>query len=99
MYLLTGPSIFWSCLEKLTALRFIWEWIFTKTDKLFWKRNPRRNHSWPVIKNLTSKDQGRPPLLGKELDQIIQEYITNLRTIKGVVNFFIVIDTARSDML
>ena len=58
------------------------------------------------IKSLPSKHQGRPLLFGKELDQTIQGYITNLRAVGGVVNIFIVIGVARgiicarnSDML
>ena len=47
------------------------------------------------IKSLLSKHQGRMLLLGKKLDQTIQEYIANLRAVGGVVNIFIVIGAAR----
>ena len=47
------------------------------------------------IKCLPSKHQGRPLLLGKKLDQAIQEYITNLRAVGEVVNVSIVIGAAR----
>ena len=47
------------------------------------------------IKSLPSKHQGRSLLLGKKFDQTIQEYITNLRAVGGVVNISIVIGAAR----
>ena len=48
----------------------------------------------PTVKTLPLKTQGRPLLLGVELDQAVQEYITSLRAIGGVVNTAIVIAAA-----
>ena len=43
--------------------------------------------SIPVeVKVLPTKTQGRPLLLGEELDKCVQDYIKNLREIGGVVN-------------
>ena len=51
--------------------------------------------SIPVeVKVLPTKTQSRPLLLGEELDKCVQDYITNLREIGGVVNTAIVIDAA-----
>ena len=46
------------------------------------------------VKALPTKTQGRPLLLGEELDKCVQEYIKNLREIGGVVNTAIVIGAA-----
>ena len=48
----------------------------------------------PTVKKLPLKTQGRPLLLGVELDQAVQEYITSLRAIGGVVNTAIVMAAA-----
>ena len=51
--------------------------------------------SIPVeVKVLPTKTQGRPLLLGEELDKCMQDYIKNLREIGGVVNTAIVIGAA-----
>ena len=48
--------------------------------------------SIPVeVKVLPTKTQGRPLLLGEELDKCVQDYIKNLREIGGVINTAIVI--------
>ena len=53
--------------------------------------------SIPVeIKGLPTKTQGRPLLLGEELDKCVQDYIKNLREIGGVVNTAIGIVSARN---
>ena len=49
----------------------------------------------PTVKTLPLKIQGRPLLLGVELDQAVQEYITSLRAIGGVVNTAIVMAAAK----
>ena len=46
------------------------------------------------VKVLPTKTQGRPLLLGEELDKCVQDYIKNLREIGGVVNTGIVIGAA-----
>ena len=46
------------------------------------------------VKALPTKPQGRPLLLGEELDKCVQDYIKNLREIGGVVNTAIVIGAA-----
>lgn len=44
----------------------------------------------PVVKSLPTKAQGRPLLLGVELDKSVQDYINALRVAGGVVNTAIV---------
>jgi len=44
-----------------------------------------RGEKQPTVKKLPLKIQGRPLLLGVELDQTVQEHITSLRAIGGVV--------------
>ena len=46
------------------------------------------------MKALPTKTQGRPLLLGEELDKCVQDYIKNLREIRGVVNTAIVVGAA-----
>ena len=48
---------------------------------------------------LTTKCQGRPLLLGKELDGIVQEYIKGLRKNKAIVNTSIVMAVAEGVLL
>ena len=53
--------------------------------------------SIPVeVKALLTKTQGRPLLLGEELDKCVQDYIKNLREIGGVINTAIGIVSARN---
>ena len=47
-----------------------------------------------VYGTLPTKHQGRPLLLGKELDQKVQEFITTTRANKGVINTTIVMGAA-----
>lgn len=47
------------------------------------------------IRLLPTKKQGRPLLLGQELDQVIQEVIRDIRRSGGVVNTTIVVATTR----
>lgn len=47
-----------------------------------------------VIKALPTKQQGRPLLLGQELDKSVQDYIEALRVLGGVVNTHIVMAAA-----
>ena len=44
----------------------------------------------PIVKSLPTKTQGRPILLGAELDKFVQDYINALRVAGGVVNTAIV---------
>ena len=44
----------------------------------------------PQVSSLSKKDQGRPLLLGQELDKSIQDYINTMRKVRGVVNTAIV---------
>ena len=46
------------------------------------------------MKVLPTKTQGRPLLLGEELDKCVQDYIKNLREIGDVINTAIVIYAA-----
>ena len=48
---------------------------------------------------LTTKCQGRPLLLGKELDGIVQEYTKGLRKNKAIVNTSIVMAVAEGVLL
>ena len=47
------------------------------------------------VKRLPTKAQGRPLLVGEELDSSIQAYINNLREVGGVVNSSIVMAAAK----
>ena len=47
-----------------------------------------------VVTSLPTKTRGRPLLLGKDLDKAVQDYITALRTVGGVVNSTIVVAAA-----
>ena len=47
-----------------------------------------------VVKSLPTKPQGRPLLLGQELDKAVQDYITAMRMVGGVVNTTIVMAAA-----
>ena len=49
----------------------------------------------PEVKSLHTKPQGRPLLLGKQLDKSVQEYIDAMRKVGGVVNTAIVMAAAR----
>ena len=88
-------------ISEPTTRRFKEEYLLKLKELL--KEKPQEKLSManstavnPVeIKSLPSKHQGRPLLLGKELDQAIQEYIKNLRAVGGVVNISIVIGAAR----
>ena len=46
------------------------------------------------MKSLPTKPQGRPLLLGQDLDNVVQDYIEALRTAGGVVNGTIVMAAA-----
>ena len=48
----------------------------------------------PVIKSLPTKSQGRPLMLGEQLDAAVQDYIQGMRTVGGVVNTTIVLAAA-----
>ena len=48
----------------------------------------------PVVKSLPTKTQGRPLLIGLELDQVVQNYVNALRTVGGVVKTAIVMVAA-----
>ena len=47
-----------------------------------------------TVKSLPTKEQGRPLLLGQALDKAVQDYITSMRTVGGVVNTAIVMAAA-----
>ena len=48
----------------------------------------------PVVLSLSTKQQGRPLLLGSELDGAVQDYIKSMRMVGGVVNTAIVMAAA-----
>ena len=54
----------------------------------------KRETKDPTVKMLPTKSQGRPLLLGKELDESVQEYIKATRVAGGVVNTAIVMAAA-----
>ena len=47
-----------------------------------------------TVKSLPTKEQGRPVLLGQALDKAVQDYITSMRTVGGVLNTAIVMAAA-----
>ena len=48
----------------------------------------------PVVKRLPTKSQGRPLMLGEQLDAAVRDYIQGMRTVGGVVNTTIVLAAA-----
>lgn len=48
----------------------------------------------PVVKSLPTKCQGRPLMLGEQLDAAVRDYIQGMRTVGGVVNTIIVLAAA-----
>ena len=57
-------------------------------------RNRGDDAPGPVVKCLPTKTQGRPLLLGQELDKAVQEYVTATRAVGGAVNTSIVMAAA-----
>ncbi len=55
----------------------------------------RRAGESQIVCKLPSKKRGRPVLLGKRLDDIVQEYILNVRAAGGTINIAIVIAGAQ----
>ena len=47
-----------------------------------------------VVNRLPTKTRGTPLLLGHELDKAVQEYITAIQTVGGVVNSMIIMVAA-----
>ena len=55
-----------------------------KKQTLLTSANNSESHL-QMIKKLPTKTQSRPLLLGKELDQAVQDYINNLRKVGGLL--------------
>ena len=53
----------------------------------------------PTVKALPTKDQGRPLLLGQEIDKIVQEYVNNLRIAGAPVTTAVVMGAAKGIVL
>ena len=70
-----------------TARRLKGEYVRTLAQT---KNDPKG----PLVKSLSTKAQGRPLLLGQELDKAVQEYIKATRAAGGVVNTAIVMAAA-----
>ena len=73
-------------LPESTARRFKLEYLSALKDKVSDHENGVFRDTPPEVTALPTKAQGRPLLLGKELDNIVQEYIKSTRKAKGVVN-------------
>ena len=84
-------------ISEPTARKFKEEYL-RKLQELITKRQCSSGSSTtcpPVeVKVLPTKTQGRPLLLGEELDKCVQDYIKNLREVGGIVNTAIVIGAA-----
>ena len=78
-------------LPESTARRFKLEYLSALKDKVSDHENGVFGDTPPEVTVLPTKAQGRPLVLGKELDNIVQEYIESTRKAKGVVNTVVVI--------
>ena len=54
----------------------------------------KKDGTVPQVSSLSKKPQGRPLLIGQELDKSVQDYINAMREVGGVVNTAIVIAAA-----
>ena len=68
-------------------------WVTQYKRELELKRNTSIHLTSPIVK-LENKRQGRPLLLGEELDRYTREYISELRRKGGIVNSDIVSSAA-----
>ena len=66
-------------LPETTARRFKKEYLKEISKKVATSKLPGKSSEIPSINSLPTKDQGRPLLLGKEINKIVKEYIANLR--------------------
>ena len=73
---------------ETTARRLKSEYLLKLKDEC------RGESTVPEVKSLHTKPQGRPLLLGKQLDKSVQEYIDPMRKVGGVVNTAIVMAAA-----
>ena len=65
-----------------------------KTEYLQQLKEKRQSGKTPVVTELITKEKGRPLMLGVEMDKAVQEYISSLRVVGGVVNTAIVMGAA-----
>lgn len=80
-------------LPETTARRLKSEYLLKMNEMV--KRGGKNDEEVvPVVKSLPTKDQGRPLLLGQELDKSVQDYVNALRKVGGVVNTTIVVAAA-----
>ena len=82
-------------LPETTARRFKKEYLKEISKKVATSKLPGKSSEIPSINSLPTKDQGRPLLLGKEIDKIVQEYIANLRIAGAPVTTAIVMGAAK----
>ena len=52
-----------------------------------------------VIKQLPTKNRGRPLMLGQQLDAAVQEHVKSLRKVNGSVNTLVVMGAAARSLL
>ena len=65
-----------------------------KTEYLQQLKEKRQSGKTPVITELITKEKGRPLMLDVKMDKAVQEYISSLRVVGGVVNTAIVMGAA-----
>ena len=68
--------------------------IFTRQQKALQASLQGMSPKCQSVKELTTKKQGRPLLLGKELDKAVQECIEATRAVGGVINTAVVMGAA-----
>ena len=78
-------------LPETTARRLKSEYLLAMKTQL---KGCKEDDTVPQVSSLSKKPQGRPLLLGQELDKSVQDYINALRKVGGVVNTAIVIAAA-----
>ena len=83
-------------MNKSTARKFKSEYL--RELELSREKSRVEGKEFSIPTTLPTKHQGRPLLLGKELDQKVQEFITTTRANKGVTNTMIVMGAAEGSI-
>ena len=78
-------------IPETTARRLKSEYLLVMKAQI---NESKKDGTVPQVSSLSKKPQGRPLLLGQELDKSVQDYINAMRKVGGVVNTAIVIAAA-----
>lgn len=66
-----------------------------KTEYLQQSKKKRQSSKTAVITELITKEKGRPLMLDVKMDKALEEYISSLRVVGGVINTTIVMGAAK----